>query len=121
MVFCGALLGLFAMHGLAGHDAQHLSAASTTHAVAVVGQHLPMADGVHVERSGPGDPAGGTTELLGLCLAVLGLAVAGLLALRARGVPVAHRDRTSREQAPAPPRRRDRDPPSLFELSIQRC
>jgi hypothetical protein len=123
------LLGLFAMHGLAGHGTAHqghadssmlvASAAGPTHASMTThheGHEAPPA-GTRGDR----DPDSGFVGLAGLCLAVLLIGVVLALVL-GRGIPI-HRGRGRAGRAFAPPTRarRYRDPPCLFALSIQRC
>jgi hypothetical protein len=108
-----ALAGLFAMHGLSPHGAAHPSPdAMSLHASAETGHPAePM--------PAPGDSDG--DELLTLCLALL---VAGLVALAVRrpSYPTPFRDFDLRDPVAAPEAaRRDRDPPDLHVLSIQRC
>lgn len=128
---CGvaALLGLFAMHGLAAHGTAHqrhtsepVVVASAEHGDASVTVH-PASEESRVS-SGAGDraPDPGLLGLAGMCLAVLliGVVVAVVLG---RGIAVhgAH-GRSSLRAGVRPSRaRRERDPPCLFALSIQRC
>lgn len=125
-----ALLGIFAMHGLAAHGATHsLASGDQSMASMAVGwSHGEQAESVVgvAEReagstSGHEAPGGEESMLMALCLALLATALIGLLGLRGRE-PVAHllaRDRT--QSAPRPVARQDRDPPCLHALSIQRC
>lgn len=121
---CGvaALLGLFAMHGLAVHGAAHAGhQADPIPAAVTVADHDHAAGdtsdtGALQERGGDPDLAG----FAGLCLAVLlaGIAAAVLLSLGIR-LP---RRADSADSLGRPTRsRRHRDPPCLFALSIQRC
>lgn len=141
-----ALLGLFAMHGLGGHGMNHAGTSNThaasTHAEAgVVGLEAPdamshrSAGAGHVGCVGdcvPPDstvhaadgsaPGGGTSMLLVLCLAVLAaVAFAIVLALRRTRWALLRAlrpgDRITRLCRSA----RDRDPPCLYVLSVQRC
>jgi hypothetical protein len=133
---CGvaALLGLFAMHGLAVHGAMHAGhGAGPTSGVVAVGGHNHNADrgaddvvmpdtgavapfSASQKRTPDPDPLG----FAGLCLAVLlaGLVMAVLLSRSIRlpgwSGPVAARGWPARA-------RRDRGPPCLFALSIHRC
>lgn len=126
-----ALLGLFAMHGLSGHGAQqhdqNLAAATVT------ADHPGHAGHVHAEASASlsADRAhagcseghcGGTDGLvLVLCLAVLaaGLAAALFVVLLRPAVVAAARPLAALVTLPR--LARDRDPPCLFDLSVQRC
>lgn len=126
---CGvaALLGLFTMHGLvaqgAAHQAHHGGPAAvraTEHqgAAPAMGDEptllVPVSAG---EREH--DP--GWLGLTALCLAVLLLAVVRAV-VRGRGAAVADNRALAPRAGGAPPRaRRDRDPPRLHVLSIQRC
>jgi hypothetical protein len=125
-----ALLGLFAMHGLVPHGTAHGGhVGDATPVVAVSGDHspapksvVPVADPVAMVSAGTHDtPDGALRGLAGMCLAVLltGLAVALLLGMGLPGQRQADPPLWARRR----PRRarRDRDPPCLFALSIQRC
>ena len=131
---CGvaALLGLFAMHGLAGHGTAHqgdadssmlmASAAGPTHASMTITHHegyeSPTA-GTRGDRDP--DPDSGLLGLAGLCLAVLLIGAVVAVAL-GRGIPIkGDRGRTWRTIGQPRRARRYRDPPCLFTLSIQRC
>lgn len=116
-----ALLGLLAMHGLGVHGTAHDSA--------------PAAHGPHAAAD-PGGPAASSsldavgdpmshesdTSLLGLCLAVLGVALLGLFGVGRAGrrpwIRLRLRDLRIAVSAVSS---RDRDPPCLHLLSIQRC
>ncbi len=126
-----ALLGLFAMHGLAAHGNVHPAHAGAPIAVmAAAGQHHsghamttdPTADASW--RPHPaGDPApeSGLLGLAALCLAVL-LAGVIVTVLLGRGVVVADKVEVESRALGRPARsRRDRDPPCLYALSVQRC
>ena len=125
-VLAGALIGLFAMHGLADHGTMHQPAAGSEPAAAAA-HGATMHDGqvansVVAWSSDPGDAGGDLSGLIGLCLAVLGVALVGFLRARGPAVRQLRRaPRASRQAAPNPARRRHRDPPCLFELSVQRC
>jgi hypothetical protein len=127
LVFAGALLGLFAMHGLSDHGASAhqmshatmspamVAMAHTDHAAAAP---TPIEDAVTSGSVPPEDSPG--MAMAGLCLAVLAAAVIGFLLLRPNHAldftrPL-HRDFVPTPLAAL----RDRDPPCLFELSIQR-
>jgi hypothetical protein len=130
---CGvaALLGLFAMHGLAGHGTAHqghadssmlmVSAAGPTHASMTTHHegHEPPPAATPGDRDPDSDS--GLLGLAGLCLAVLliGAVVAVVLG---RGIPIkGDRRREWRAFGQSMRARRYRDPPCLFALSIQRC
>ncbi|MEJ7834470.1 MAG: DUF6153 family protein, partial [Nocardioides sp.] len=120
----------FAMHGLAAHGAMHSPASGdqSMAAMAVGSSHgkQPASVAGVAQReagstSGHEAPGGDESMLMALCLALLAAALMGLLGLRGRE-PVAYllaRDRA--QSAPRPVARRDRDPPCLHALSIQRC
>jgi len=119
-----ALLGLFAMHGLAAHGTAHEGHAGEPMAVMTAVVH---SSGHSMTPSGmTSSPAhdgsdGGLLGVAGMCLAVL-LVGAVLAVLLGRGAVLADlRDATVRAVGWAPRSRRDRDPPCLFALSIQRC
>jgi hypothetical protein len=126
-LLAGTFVGLFAMHGLATHGTVHADTVGDlpmamrgmlheTHAGSVgpslTGQQGPLEDHGH----------DGGTGLLGLCLAVLAGALAGLLWVRSTRAAIVTSQRALRDLASTPlAALRDRDPPCLFELSIQRC
>lgn len=122
-----ALLGVVAMHGLAGHGTAHGDLGGPIAATApAVHDHpaasMPMAGPSDTSPmlTDPSDPAqdGGLLGLVGMCLAALVIVVA----LVGTGAAVAHRVDIARMSAGLPFRaRRDRDPPCLFALSVQRC
>jgi hypothetical protein len=129
---CGvaALLGLFAMHGLAVHGATHAGhGAEPTPSVIALADHGHDQDGVTMADIRV-DPAAGTAperapgpELMGsagLCLAILLVGAVAAVLLRR---PVRLPRRVDSVPAPGWPSRsrRDHDPPCLFALSIQRC
>ncbi|MGH3360695.1 MAG: DUF6153 family protein [Nocardioidaceae bacterium] len=125
-----AFVGLFAMHGLADHGTMHHEwsgpapdAAATT---AAHGLHASAVDASAMHHGDDGvrseAPSTDGSTLVGLCFAVLVGAVLGLAWLRSRN-PL-----TVVRRWPYPVTRdlhatalRERDPPCLFELSIQRC
>jgi len=129
---CGvaALLGLFAMHGVAVHGAMHAGHSADP---------MPAAVAVADHNHGTGDPAmadtrddapSGTSpertpdsELLGfagLCLAIL-LVVVFAVVFRSRFIRLRRRRDSTTARGWPSRSRRDRDPPCLFALSIQRC
>lgn len=127
---CGAaaLIGLFAMHGLAAHGTSHQEHLAEP-MVMVAEDHddmLVVTDHATAERTvsgslGDGAPGPGLLGLAGMCLAVL-LAGVVLAVLLGRRVAVqSHRDRGSRASGWPHRSRRDRDPPCLLALSVQRC
>jgi hypothetical protein len=124
------VLGVLAMHGLGthgltgSHTPVHTPALVTARATAT-GGHQAMANasslgddvGDALAPSQPGDADGMT----GLCMAILGLGLALLLLLRARGAAVRWPLPTARWPVVRIPAGRDRDPPTLALLSIRRC
>lgn len=129
-----ALVGLFAMHGLAGHGTGHemdmgSPAVLSTSASMTHGMGNSMSMGMATTEVGtepsatPDDqtPEPSMMSLVGLCLAILLLAFVLAVSL-GRGFTV-HRNLLRRVLAIGWPARarRDRDPPCLFTLSIQRC
>jgi hypothetical protein len=130
---CGvaALLGLFAMHGSATHGPMHGGHdAEPVRAVVAVAGHDHGPGNVAIAENGDGSPSGASEErapdrqllgLAGLCLAVL---LAGVLAAIILGRLIRfsrRRDPDAAADGWASRARRDRDPPCLFALSIQRC
>jgi hypothetical protein len=121
-----ALLGLFAMHGVATHGAMHAghSADPMPAAVAAADHNHGTGDAAMADRhddspSGTAQERTPDSELLGfagLCLAILLVVVfrSRLIRLRRRHDSTTARGFPSRS-------RRYRDPPCLFALSIQRC
>jgi Family of unknown function (DUF6153) len=115
-----ALVGLFVMHGLSDHGASaHVpmpaaGSVSADHSVAPA-----MSDPAMVAE----DDSSGHSELglAGLCMAVLVAAVLGFAFLRRR--VMAYLGWWSPRLVRRWPRPvgRDRDPPDLVRLSIQRC
>lgn len=126
-----ALLGLFAMHGVATHGAMHAghSADQMPAAVAVADHNHGTGDAAMADTRD--DSPSGTaqeertpdSELLGfagLCLAIL-LVIVFAVVFRSRLIRLRRRhDSTTAPGFPSRSRR-DRDPPCLFALSIQRC
>ena len=117
-----ALLGLLAMHGVSTHGTTHDSGLGA-HAVG-----SQMSASMDASPSSPNDvdgqsmPHNGGAGLVGLCLAVLGAALIGLLwpgrSGRWQGMRLRVRERWVDVSATTS---RDRDPPCLHTLSIQRC
>ncbi|MFC5175144.1 hypothetical protein [Nocardioides taihuensis] len=130
---CGAaaLLGLFAMHGLAGHGTAHQghadssmplgSAAGPAYASMTTHHQAHEAPAASTPGDRTPDPGSGLLGLAGMCLAVLLISVVLAVEL-GRGIPIKAR-RGPKSRAFGQPRRarRYRDPPCLFALSIQRC
>lgn len=110
-VLAVALAGLFVMHGLSPHGTTH---AGPETAAAHAGEHPAPSGGM------PADD-GGHDTLLAMCLALLVAGVIGL-ATRGRSFRWVIRDDTRPGLVALPwTARRDRDPPDLHALSIQRC
>ena len=113
------LLGVLAMHGVAGHGSGHASAGAAPHHASTVAQvvthaahELSAVEHLAADHSAP-------VSWTALCLAVLAGAVLMLLtARRASGVRVRSGPPGRSTQLPG---RRDRDPPSLVLLSVRRC
>lgn len=131
---CGvaALLAVFAMHGVAVHGAMHAGhSADPMPASAAVADHshgtgdAAMADTRDDAPSGTSQERTPDPDLLGfagLCLAIL-LVVVFAVVFRSRLIRLQRRRRRDSTTAQGWPSRsrRDRDPPCLFALSIQRC
>jgi hypothetical protein len=129
---CGvaALLAVFAMHGVAVHGAMHAGHSPDPMPAAVaVADHnhgtgdAAMADtrddapsGTSQERTPDPDLLG----LAGLCLAIL-LVVMVAVVFLSRFIRLRRRRDSTTAQGWPSRSRRDRDPPCLFALSIQRC
>jgi Family of unknown function (DUF6153) len=132
---CGvaALLGLFAMHGLAVHGAMHAGHDADPMPAAVAATHDHSADHgadqVALPDTRDESPSGGSRErtpdhglvgFAGLCLAILLAGMAAVVFL-SRYIRLRRgRDPLAAQGWPARSRR-DRDPPCLLALSIQRC
>lgn len=120
-----ALAGLFAMHGLGDHGTMHHeptgdlmgSLAATSHAEDAMSASAAL-DPAHDDGSAP---EGAGTGIVGLCLAVLTGALLGLAWLRARSGRLVIERWTPRDTWSLSAAPRDRDAPSPFRLSIQRC
>jgi hypothetical protein len=130
-VTASVVLGVLAMHGLGTHglSGPHDAAQTPTQATAITSHHAtaavsPLADGM-ADRVGDALAApsgqGAADGLTQLCTAILGLGLALLLLLRARRAVVPWFRPTARWPAVRIPAGRDRDPPTLALLSIQRC
>lgn len=125
--------GLFAMHGLGGHGTAHHGSGSLVAASAA--PSAPSGHDTHAapRQSGPSAPDDGSladgsppdgslSGYAALCLALL--AAGSILGRRAgrRGLAVLlPRPRPAPRLVWPPAARRDRDPPSLTRLSINRC
>lgn len=129
---CGAaaLLAVFAMHGVAVHGAMHAGHGADPMPAAVAVADHGHGPGDAAMADAPDDSPAGTTperapgpELLGyagLCVAILLVLVVALVR-RGRFIRLRRpRDSTTARGWPSRSRR-DRDPPCLFALSIQRC
>jgi len=137
-VLVSVLLGVFAMHGVAAHGTTHATFGgghATFGRVSSVGEvNAGASHGSHGDRStnlaSRGSEAAGGHDgqeehdpsLMGWCLAVLGAVLIGVLGLHARGPMALLRSARGAGCALSlPVGRRDRDPPCLHSLSIQRC
>lgn len=116
-----ALLGLFAMHGLSGHGTSH-------HLGDHLGDHLSMVGHEQVVLTAPAaasaaEAPSGHSEpgIVGLCLAVLVAAVLFFAAGRRRLIGSLPPWASWAERRWSVGAGRDRDPPDLIHLSIQRC
>jgi hypothetical protein len=121
-------MGVFAMHGLSDHGApSHAmnppmpAVMAPTHTGHAIDPALVVAGGTSAGDAAPAsDGHSPDVAMAGLCVAVLAGAILGFLQLRPLrcvflgpriGLPFL---------AQRPSGRRDRDPPSLFELSVLR-
>jgi len=123
-----ALLGLFAMHGLAVHGAAHpghgddpmpavVAAAGHDHGVGGMAETRDASISGVPEEGAPDHELSG---FAGLCLAILLACVAAALLLNRISRLPRHDHPSTAQRWPARSRR-DRGPPCLFALSIQRC
>jgi hypothetical protein len=120
-VLGGVVLGVVAMHGLSSHG-MGPGSAPTMHAAGPSMSIASTASYGHASPTLSPDPGPGIGRAMaGLCVAVIGLGL-GLVAMLTgrRRVPLTAR-RTASGWAVPSLRGRDRDPPSLIRLSIQRC
>lgn len=125
-----ALAGLFAMHGLGDHGVGHPNPHDASMGCAMVAMSLaenpaaPATSGP--PEAGPFNalPEGDSPAMAmaGVCLAALAGALVGLLLLGALRRVGRCRRGAWRDIATTPlTALQERDPPGLFELSIQRC
>ena len=116
-----ALLGMFVMHGLATHGTSHQAHAADPAAMASAEHHgasMALGPAVTAPRV---EPAPGPQGVGVWCLAVLLVGVGlGFLFVRRRAIAQG-RGRTHLVVGRPVRARRDRDPPCLFVLSVQRC
>ncbi|WP_148616311.1 DUF6153 family protein [Nocardioides rubriscoriae] len=133
LVLLAALAGLFAMHGLSGHGAMdHEGAAFAVSRDAHTGGHpaaaMPMT-ATTTPSTGPSRDTTAaaavtttmTTDVMGLCLAVLAGAWM-LLVARGAGWPAAvRRARLAARVVAVRARARAPDPPDLLALCVHRC
>ena len=127
LVLGGALMGIFAMHGLSDHGASshdmsapmNPAVTMTKHAGHAAEAALGATDDTLTGSAAPEEPSSGMA-MAGLCLAVLVGAVVGLLLLRPHRAVVFVRPVSLTLVAARPSARRDRDPPCLFQLSVLR-
>ncbi|MDQ3610010.1 MAG: DUF6153 family protein [Actinomycetota bacterium] len=123
-----ALLGLFAMHGLGGHGTMHRTASDASSAKLQAQLHGDTVDSSSASMAAPdhgeagSHPDGGDGALVGLCLAVLAIALLGMHCLRSEARWQWAGCRVVRLRAVLPfAVYRDRDPPDPLALSILRC
>jgi len=123
-----ALLGLFAMHGLGEHGTMHRTGADVSSAIRPAQLHGDMVDSSSASLAAPDDgeagshPYGDDGALVGLCLAVLAIALLGMLCLRSGARWQWAGCRVVRLRAVLPLAvYRDGNPPDLMALSILRC
>lgn len=124
-VLLATLAGLFAMHGMSDHGTgAHADPASDSHAAHAAMSTLPEGSEVATRSVAPvdwGSSGHSEMDMVGLCLAILAGALLVVALARVRLV----RALDSLLPRAASPRwrvaGRDRDPPSLISLSIQRC
>jgi hypothetical protein len=121
VLLVGVVFGVIAMHGLAGHGggsgSKSMAHAAYSTMTDASGMAQPMSPTTTTRSSVPSM----TDGLAGLCVAVIGTAL-GLVLLQI-GRPRRSRPAfsTSRGASVAASLGRDRDPPCLVRLSIQRC
>ncbi len=129
MLVCAAVLaGLFLMHGMTDHAVAGTEMSLATHPVTLTAGDTPESHSMHGSAQagtaaitvGESGGEGHAMALMGLCLAVLAATVAGLLLLGSHRVGRLVRRASPGLTLAIPAARRDRDPPSLFELSILR-
>jgi hypothetical protein len=108
-----ALLGLFAMHGLSDHG--------TSEHLGMVGDEQAMAHAQPAVAAAEMPAGHSDMGAVGLCLAVLVAAVLGFAAVRLRLLSSWLPWSSYRDRRWAVVAGRDRDPPDLVHLSIQRC
>lgn len=126
------LAGLFGMHGLDNHGAAgsdtiaHAMGSSHTSGDTST-EHSPVVSAIHEAGAAMVDSTvatgGGAMDMsmVAMCMAILVLALITLLRLmRSRGVRLLYVVTARPVRAPVASVR-DRDPPSLILLSIQRC
>lgn len=126
-----ALVGLFAMHGLASHGAMHTGHSDQPLPVTMAVEHthvaIEMSVGMAADAAAtftaptPTTPDGDGLGLAGLCLAVLLVGVFAAILLGRRTVHLQLRELADSVRGWPARARRERDPPCLVALSIQRC
>ena len=123
-----ALLGLFAMHGLGGHGATHRTGPDVSPATRPAQLHGDTVNSSAASMAAPDDGEAGSHSdgddgaLVGLCLAVLAIALLPTLCLLSGTRWKWAGCRVVRLRAVLPLAvYRDRDPPDLTALSILRC
>jgi len=122
-----ALLGLFAMHGLGEHGTMHRTGSDASSVTLPAQLHGDTVDSSFAAMAAPdhgeaGSHPDGDDGLVGLCLAVLAIALLGMLCLRSGARRQWAGCRVVRLRAVLPLAvYRDRDPPDLMALSILRC
>lgn len=127
LLVVAAFVGLFAMHGLGDHGTAHTETSGPMAAASMRGsdEHRPPVEPMSSHGEGHeshGAPSADSGGMAGLCLAVLVGSLLALAWLRARSpVRIVRRWPYPIVVNLRATELRDRDPPCLFQLSVQRC